>query len=304
MLRVGATSDWTWTSVTLLTMTVLLAIRVVAAIALPRTADNDAEEDGSASAWYPPALMRILYGVTGEGMGHATRSKVVCEHLVARGHEVKIVGQRARPCLPRPELPRRGRDQGAQHPVRGQRDGPRRLARARTSSPRRRCSTQNAAAYFEDVVHFAPDAVISDFDSFAWFFAKRHGLPVSRSTISRSSAAASTTTAIKAGIEGRLPDHQGLREGQAPRLRPLRHHDLLLPPDPQEVPDDTTLVPPILRDAILDAKQAGQLGAHVLVYQTSTSDKRLDPDARTRSRGSGSSSTASAQDAHRRKLPG
>ena len=25
--------------------------------------------------------MRILYGVTGEGMGHATRSKVTLEHL-------------------------------------------------------------------------------------------------------------------------------------------------------------------------------------------------------------------------------
>src|ERR1700729_1921076 len=36
--------------------------------------------------------MRILYGVTGEGMGHATRSKVTCEHLVKSGHEVKIVG--------------------------------------------------------------------------------------------------------------------------------------------------------------------------------------------------------------------
>ena len=35
--------------------------------------------------------MRILYGVTGEGMGHATRSKVTCEHLIASGHEVKIV---------------------------------------------------------------------------------------------------------------------------------------------------------------------------------------------------------------------
>src|SRR5579872_7544628 len=35
--------------------------------------------------------MRILYGVVGEGMGHATRSKVVCEHLAERGHQVKIV---------------------------------------------------------------------------------------------------------------------------------------------------------------------------------------------------------------------
>ena len=35
--------------------------------------------------------MRILYGIVGEGMGHATRSQVVCEHLVGSGHDIKIV---------------------------------------------------------------------------------------------------------------------------------------------------------------------------------------------------------------------
>jgi uncharacterized protein (TIGR00661 family) len=35
--------------------------------------------------------MRILYGVVGEGMGHATRSAVVLEHLLRSGHEVNIV---------------------------------------------------------------------------------------------------------------------------------------------------------------------------------------------------------------------
>lgn len=35
--------------------------------------------------------MRILYGVTGEGMGHAIRSRVLLEHLVAQGHEVMVV---------------------------------------------------------------------------------------------------------------------------------------------------------------------------------------------------------------------
>ncbi|MGH9333683.1 MAG: glycosyltransferase family protein, partial [Vicinamibacteria bacterium] len=34
--------------------------------------------------------MRILYGVVGEGMGHATRSAVVIEHLLSAGHEVKV----------------------------------------------------------------------------------------------------------------------------------------------------------------------------------------------------------------------
>src|SRR5262245_25271863 len=35
--------------------------------------------------------MNILYGVVGEGMGHATRSRVVLEHLLARGHAVRVV---------------------------------------------------------------------------------------------------------------------------------------------------------------------------------------------------------------------
>lgn len=35
--------------------------------------------------------MRILYGVAGEGSGHAMRSRVVLAHLIARGHEVRVV---------------------------------------------------------------------------------------------------------------------------------------------------------------------------------------------------------------------
>ena len=57
--------------------------------------------------------MRILYGVVGEGMGHATRSKVVCEHLVARGHDVKIVVSGRAHALLAKSLQRRRRDQGA-----------------------------------------------------------------------------------------------------------------------------------------------------------------------------------------------
>ena len=35
--------------------------------------------------------MKILYGVPSEGMGHATRSKVVIEHLMNQKHDVQIV---------------------------------------------------------------------------------------------------------------------------------------------------------------------------------------------------------------------
>ena len=35
--------------------------------------------------------MKILYGVPGEGMGHATRSKEVVAFLLAQNHDVQIV---------------------------------------------------------------------------------------------------------------------------------------------------------------------------------------------------------------------
>ena len=38
------------------------------------------------------ARVKILYGVVGEGMGHAMRSAVILERLAAEGHELRIVG--------------------------------------------------------------------------------------------------------------------------------------------------------------------------------------------------------------------
>lgn len=40
--------------------------------------------------------MRILYGVCGEGMGHATRSDVIARHLVARGHQIQFTCSKGR----------------------------------------------------------------------------------------------------------------------------------------------------------------------------------------------------------------
>ena len=39
--------------------------------------------------------MRILYGVNGEGMGHATRSEVVIGHLLGEGHDVRVIASGA-----------------------------------------------------------------------------------------------------------------------------------------------------------------------------------------------------------------
>jgi uncharacterized protein (TIGR00661 family) len=220
--------------------------------------------------------MRILYGVTGEGMGHATRSKVVCEHLVARGHQVKIVvSGRAHGFLSK-SFPDVVEIQGLT--IRYidnamDRDGS--LARNVLAAPQMLYA--NAARYYDDVVHFEPDLVISDFDSFAWFFAKRHGLPIVSIDNQQIIARCKHEKAIK---DGAKVDYQITKAFVKAKLPGCDHYvvtTFFFPPIKRKFQETTTLVPPILRRSVIEARARARHGAHVLVYQTSTSDKTLIP---------------------------
>ena len=218
--------------------------------------------------------MRILYGIVGEGMGHATRSKVVCEHLIARGHDVKIVvSGRAHALLSKTfedvveirGLTIRYVDN------RADRGGT--VARNVLAAPWMLAA--NVGAYFERVARFRADAVISDFDSFAYLFAKRHGLPIlsidNQQIISRCKLG-------KFAKEGVKVDYQMTKAFVRAKLPGCNHYvvtSFFAPPIRNRYRKDTTLVPPILRDEILTARKRARLGDHVLVYQTSTSDSKL-----------------------------
>jgi uncharacterized protein (TIGR00661 family) len=218
--------------------------------------------------------MRILYGVTGEGMGHATRSKVTCEHLVASGHEVKIVvSGRAHAFLAK-SFPDVVEIKGLTIKYvdnRMDRDGT--LARNVLAAPGLVASNVNA--YFEKVASFAPDAVITDFDSFAYLFAKRHGLPVlsidNQQIISRCKLG-------KFAKQGAKVDYQMTKAFVRAKLPACDHYVIttfFYPPIRAKYEKETTLVPPILRRSIIDAKKKAHAGDHVLVYQTSASDTKL-----------------------------
>jgi uncharacterized protein (TIGR00661 family) len=218
--------------------------------------------------------MRILYGVVGEGMGHATRSKVVCEHLAARGHQVKIVvSGRAHAFLAKsfPDVVE----------IRGltiryvdnrlDRDGT--LARNVLAAPAMLAA--NVGAYFDKVARFQPDAVISDFDSFAYLFAKRHGVPVisidNQQVISRCKLG-------KFAKQGVKVDYQMTKAFVRAKLPACNHYvvtSFFFPTIRKRYEDDTTLVPPIVRPSILEARKRARPGEHVVVYQTSTSDTKL-----------------------------
>ncbi len=218
--------------------------------------------------------MRILYGVVGEGMGHATRSKVVCEHLVANGHQVKIVvSGRAHAFLSK-SFPDVVEIKGLTIRYvdnRMDRDGT--LARNLLAAPAILAS--NVGAYVRKVASFRPDIVMSDFDSFAYLFAKRHGVPVvsidNQQIMSRCKLG-------KFAKEGAKVDYQMIKAFIRAKLPACDHYVITTffhPPVRHKFEKDTTLVPPILRKAILDAKKRARAGPHVLVYQTSMSDTRL-----------------------------
>jgi uncharacterized protein (TIGR00661 family) len=210
--------------------------------------------------------MKVLYGVVGEGMGHAIRSRVVLEHLVAEGHDIEIMASS------------RASDFLAKHFGADEVNRIHGLHMIYEDNRVRRGKTlwsnvlagvtgipQNVAAYFKLVEEFRPEMVVSDFESWTYLYAKLHRLPIvsidNMQIINRCRHA-----------EAILADHEDeflVTKTFVKSKLPFCDHYLITTffyPDVRK--DDTTLLPPILRSDILAAKQQARRGDHLLVYQT------------------------------------
>lgn len=236
--------------------------------------------------------MRLLYGIVGEGMGHATRSKTTLEWLLGNGHQVKVVvSNRAYGFLDKaftPNFPRceQAGDKAAidiveiKGLVMKYVDNEFAEAASVVHNVLRvpGILAENVGAYYDDVVRFEPQAVISDFDSFAYLFAKVHRLPIvsidnqqilQRCEIPEAAKdeARASFNATKAFVKAKLPgcDQYVITSFFYPEIR-------------EKFRSNTTLVPPILRVPIITAKPTPVAQAkHFLVYQTSKSDTSLIP---------------------------
>jgi uncharacterized protein (TIGR00661 family) len=224
--------------------------------------------------------MKILYGVVGEGMGHATRSRVVLEHLLRAGHELRVVvsGRAHRFLVDR----LKAHENVTLHEIHGLslRYFANRLDRSESlfdnlkSAPKG--IRKNIQVYAEVAEQgFDPQLVISDFESWAALYALNHFLPVisidNMQVINRCRHDKQVTSSkgfdfrvAKYAVKVKLPGayHYLVTSFFFPPVRKKR----------------TTLVPPILRPEILAA--AREPGEHVLVYQTSTSNEELLPALR------------------------
>jgi uncharacterized protein (TIGR00661 family) len=215
--------------------------------------------------------MRILYGVCGEGMGHATRSAVCLDHLAYRGHELLVAASdQAAKLL--------ARSRHSLVPIVGLgmrcEDGALDLRGTLEENARRLPAMlgQNASAWTA-ASRFRPEAVITDYDSFAWLFARSRDLPV----VSIDNAQILPRCLHERRVLG--PHADGMRaletftNVKAPDARHYIVTSFFFPPLRPGYEPTTSLVPPILRRQVVQLLGAPPArSGRVLIYKTSSLD--------------------------------
>jgi len=216
--------------------------------------------------------MRILYGVVGEGMGHAIRSRVILDELVKQ-HDVQVVVS------------------GRAHDYLAQRAGEHLRVRKiwgftivtednevrnfRTLLQNVRGAIaggwpRNVRAYFDLAQELQPEVVISDFESWSYLYAKVHDIPVISLDNIQVVARCAHDPEILRGHEMNFRVAKGIIKTKLPGCLHYLVTSFFFPLVRKR---RTSLHPPVLRPEILAARS--ERGDHLLVYQTSESNEAL-----------------------------
>jgi uncharacterized protein (TIGR00661 family) len=213
--------------------------------------------------------MNILYGVPGEGMGHATRSKVVIDYLL-QNHNVQVVSSSRAYQFLNKAFPNRV------HEIEGMHFAFKNAEVSKTgtfllnmkNAPK--LLFQNFAEYLHLKKDFKVDLVISDFETFTFLYAKRHQLPLI--SIDNMQVINRCDLDIKIPSEEKKNFNlsKSIVKVKVPRANQYFITSFF---DAKIIKDHTTLVPPIVRDSIINSKP--QNGNHILMYQTSSKQNNV-----------------------------
>jgi uncharacterized protein (TIGR00661 family) len=213
--------------------------------------------------------MKILYGVVGEGMGHAMRSQVVIKQLLAWGHEVTIVvSGRAYNYLQKQfegvskiwgltmvmEDNEIDKSETALEVLKG----------SLTGLP------ENIKSYFKLTEKFKPDMVISDFETWSALYAYNAMIPLVCIDNIQVIRRCWHSEEI---LRGKTKEWQLAKRVIKSKIPRADHYFITTFFDAPLKKEKTNLVPPILRPEILKVQTSEK--EHILVYQTSETFKHL-----------------------------
>ncbi len=217
--------------------------------------------------------MTILYGVPGEGLGHATRSKVIIAWLLAQGHDVRVVSSSRAFALLDQAFPGRVLEIQGFHLAYKKLT----VSKSRTLGLTLRTAPEalqtNFRQYRQLLHGFRPEVVISDFESFSYFFAKLLRVPV----ISIDNMQIINRAHLDVTVPPAEREHYDVARlivrAKLPRARHYLVTTFFELPLRLRYAERTTLVPSIIRPEIQAARSSA--GDYVLVYQTATNQTDL-----------------------------
>jgi uncharacterized protein (TIGR00661 family) len=205
--------------------------------------------------------MRILYGVNGEGMGHATRSQVVIETLL-EDNEVHVVASGAAYAYLSNVLSDVEEIMGAKFVME---DG----AIMRWATVRQNVTDVAGGApesirrWFEMMHDWQPDVVVTDFEPLAAIYARVGRKPLIAVDNINMIDRCRHDAEIVAGHREDFAIARAVTRSMVPNAVRYIVTTFFRPPPSKE---QTTFVPPILRHAIVDAKP--EVGDHLVVYSS------------------------------------
>jgi uncharacterized protein (TIGR00661 family) len=214
--------------------------------------------------------MKILYGVPGEGMGHATRSRVVIEYLLSKGHDVRAVSSsRAYKFLSGIFGDRIIEIDGFHLAYNNAR-----VSKLKTLTSTLKTGPKNLLNNFKKYEmikdSFTPDLVISDFESFTFLFAKFNKIPFISIDNMQVINRCKLEIAIPADEKTNYRIANNIIQVKVPGAFQYLITTFFYPP---VLKNPSMLVPPIVRKEIENAEVSK--GSHIIVYQTSTSQTNL-----------------------------
>lgn len=214
--------------------------------------------------------MRILYGVTGCGLGHTMRARALAQHLRLEGHKVTIAASgRAVSILRGHGFPVLPIDGMSMHFEQGE------VRRARTVLDMLKRTphalAHNADVALGDALDFLPDMLVTDFDSFTAALGALFGRPVISVDHQHVLDRFRHPREVRASVSS-FGMARAFVTAKTPRCAQYVVSSFFFP---EARWDKSTLVGPIVRREIEDAPVTSE--DHVLVYQTSSGDPRLIP---------------------------
>ena len=193
--------------------------------------------------------MRILYGVVGSGMGHAIRSSVVIKKLVDEGHEVHIVASGGAVNYLRERFGGVTEIWGLDMVV-VDNEVDKLMTAAQNAKGLMKRLPKNVKEFFEVEAAFAPEVVISDFETWSWMFGKFYGRPIICIDNIQIINRCTHSDVILEGEEENFQIAKSIVKARTPRASEYLITTFFYPPVRKK---RTRLVPPILRPSILEA---------------------------------------------------